>query len=84
MIEKEIRLAIERISISQEYLELDGFIYFFEAIKHKSKVRVLFGLLKKRIENEMEKFSCLKDTMDFVRAVHNNLPAFSKFYRLDI
>ena len=95
MIAKEIRRAIKRISRSPEYLGLAGFIVFFEkgcrsslikriARRYAREVKILFRLLKRRIENEMERFPSPSARMELVRTVHRDLPAFSKFFDLNI
>ena len=94
-ITRSIRRSIRRIGKSPEYLGLAGFIAFFErgcssyfiekiTKRYAKEVKILFRLLKKRIEKEMKKFLSPADKMNFVRAVHRHLPAFSRFYDLNI
>ena len=91
----EIRRAVKRIGRSPEYLGLAGFIVFFEkgcrsslikriARRYKREVKILFRLLKRRIENEMDRFPSPKARWELFSAVRKNLPAFSKFFDLNI
>lgn len=95
MVVREIESAVRRIGRSPEYLGLSGFMAFFKrgcrpslmktvAKRYAKEVKILFRLLKKRIENEMERFPSPIARMELFRTVRRKLPAFSRFYDLDI
>jgi len=95
MVAKEIKSAVKRIARSPEYLGLAGFMAFFErgcrpslmktvSKRYSKEVKILFRLLKKRIESEMERFPSPIARMELFRTVRQKLPAFSRFYDLNI
>ena len=61
-----------------------------EAREKYPKLRIYHGsaadyeTIKRIIENEMERFPSPSARMELVRTVHRDLPAFSKFFDLNI